>query len=800
MKQDTFIGGLSAQFDATKAGVGQYRWGLNIRTGENVIEAAFRHRKITTPAGVKQALFAFDDTLIMIGAGAAYKLVGVDQIKFLQLTGLSSTADIIYHETVPAPSKTLVGPDKVPFSVVSTTPLYAVLQDGNSQPALLTTDLAIRAAKAYHQWSYDDPEYVPIGTLMAFSGSKLFIVDPNKTVVYQSVSGRPLDFVLAFNSLTGQPSADAKGTAVSVSTARLTAIKPAQSGGFVGTSRYQTYAAIPETDFLIYDEPYLKPQTLFPVGCVGQNAFASVGGDTVYVSPHGVQLYNQTAQTLRESNLNPFGSVVASLIPLPIEVAAAITVNDFTFIALQTIFGPGILVYDAKIERFVGIDLTVGLVKEFAVLHDSTGIRLFYITTSHELYEIPLYSGERATAVVYFGEWCPVGEDGRQDASKLHKLNAAHFGLSDVTEAGYLSVTSYVNRRKCETKILPVPATLAAETTPRGSFPLGGSLPALTRTASFDLTPRGLTLGLSVEFSGAMRLLSFAVDTNEHDMPTAEAVTAIEEQTIAVVGGALATGRHTADFVSVPGRRYVLDASTTAAGTVTAGTTTGLTAGGHRAKGFVASADYAKLTGSARVWDYTDMLRIADGADMLFMLGDTDVTDTYKHLFTAVEDAGIVPYGVAGDYTRSNVSRAKDWFGCSAMPDAELISTDYIDFYCLNFPLTSGAPTELTVSGRFRQWVELTILERASRKKLNFLMVAVSPAENATLAAWPFARMGLHAVIAPGATYRNENVDGVQYLDIGQAARGLKISARPRAANLYYTDGNARLDSAYIVV
>ncbi len=799
MKQDTYLGGMAAQFDATKTALNQYRFGLNVRNRRNVIEPAFRHVKIETPSGIKQATFALDDDLILVCAGVAYVMTGAS-FRNLGTTGLSSKADRIYHENVPAPSNTLVGPDKVPSSTVSTTPLYAVLQDGLNQPALITDALAIRAANTYNQWSYDTPEYVPVGTLMAFSGSKLFIADSDRTRVFQSVSGRPLDFVLAFDSTTGNPISDASGTAVSVATARLTALKPAQAGGFVATSLYQTYAAIPVPEFLIYEEPYLQPQPLFPVGSVGQDSFAAANGDTLYVSPTGIQLYNQTAQTLRESNMHPLGASVASLLVLPVAQAAAVTVDDYTFIALETVFGPGILVFDNQTGRFVGIDLTVGLVKEFAVVHGAGRIRLFYITTSNELYEVPLHSGTRATAVVYFGEWCPVGKDGLQDAKRLHKLNAAHFGISDVTEAGHLSVTAYVDRVASETQVLPVPMRLPAETRATGSFPLAGSLPTFTRTASFDQTPRGFAVGLAVEMACAAKLISFAVDTTPYSLPTSETVTPLLEQTFAVVGGALATGRHTADFASVVGRRYVLDATTTGVAAVTAGETVALTAGGHRAKGFVAGADYAKLTGSARVWDYTDMLAIAAGASELFMLGDTDVTDTYKHLFTAVTDAGIVPRGVAGDYTRGLTARAADWFGCSGMPDAYLVSTDYIDFYCLNFPLTSGAPAELTAAGAFRQFVELTIAARAGLRKLNFLMLAVSPAENATLAQWEFARMGLHAVIASGATYRNETAAGVLFMDIGQAGCGLRITARPRTASLSYVNTTQRLDTAFLVV
>jgi hypothetical protein len=184
----------------------------------------------------------------------------------------------------------------------------------------------------------------------------------------------------------------------------------------------------------------------------------------------------------------------------------------------------------------------------------------------------------------------------------------------------------------------------------------------------------------------------------------------------------------------------------------------------------------------------------------LVILGDTDVTDTYKHLFTAIEDAGITPQGVAGDYTRELTARAADWFGCSQMPDIALVESDYVDFYCLNFPLTSGSPSELTVAGRFRQFVELYIASRLSLKRINIMMVAISPAENATLATWEFARMGLHAVIAPGAVYRNESVGGVLFMDIGQAGHGLRITARPRCATLSYVNTTSRLDTAYLVI
>lgn len=805
MKVDAFTGGISAQLDATKTGPAQYRVAINTRVRKNTVEPAFQHVKMDSPAGVKQAVFALDNKLILVTAGTAYWLNGATFVPCGN-TQLSATADVIYHANVPKPSNYFVGPNKTYASIVSTTPLVAVLQDGINQAALLSSDLAMRRAKTYTEWSYSNPEYVPVGKLMTFSGSVLYVVSSDGTSIARSVSGRPLDFVLSFNSGTGVQMGDAWTTATSVSTAPLTFIAAAQDGGFLAATRYMLHGVTPITDLLIFGEPYLQPKELFPVGIVGKQAMTLVKGETAYVSPAGIQLFNQTAQQFRESNAHPLGAPITSLLVKPLADACACTADDYTFFAVETMFGNGIVVYDTILEQFVSIDLTAGRVKEFAVYQDSGVTRLFYITDGDELYEIPLYSGQRACAAIYFGEWLALDKEGKQDPVRRHRISNVHLGLTNVKEAGYVSIRSYMDREEQEPQVIPIDAEGEVQLDSK-NFPFIGESPSAVYPVAYSSTKRGMALGLRLDIACDCRLAALSVETDVFNVDSPRSIVPAKAETYKVIGNERADSIITSDDVAESGQDYYAEArSSSGAYIINAESRVVLPAGGHVARNFTAYADRLTISGSCAVYHFQtlqDRLGSPDRLTGVFLLGSLDATDTYTALARFFRTRGYTVHATANDLTQSDTTRAKDFFGCFGKPRYYLMAGRDIDFYCLSFPLTSGSPPELLYNGEYATWVKLMISQRStlSPRRINVIMTPISPYLNATFGAWPFARMGVHAIIAAGSelSYKKETRDGVLWTDVGQVQTSMSIESMPRNADLVYTNAIGYVDRSSLI-
>jgi len=801
MKQDVFIGGIQQQFDATKFNVGQYRAALNCRVRQNVAVPSYEHVKIKTVSGVKQALFAIDDKLVLVQAGRIYQVRPSDlRVLDVGATGLSATASVVYHENVPAPTNLFVGPGKQYASAIASTPLQAVLQDGLNQPWAVTSSLGIRQIGSYDTWTYENPEYVPIGTHMAFTGNRLIVASPDKLRQFGSVSGRPLDFVLYFNTFTGVKASDANGLAMAVSTAPLTALLAAQDGGFVASTRYRMHAASPQYDYLFFGEPYMRPKELFPVGAVSQQAFTQVGGETAYVSPAGIQLFNQTAQLLRESNLSPLGAPVSALLVKPVESAACCTADDYAFFAVQTIYGPGIVVYDMQISQFVGVDLTTALVKEFAVYQDAGTTRVFYITTANELFELPLYAGTKACGTLLFGEWVPKDKQEVQDPGRQHRILSCKLGMTNIKTAGYVTVRSFIDRVEQEAQVLEITRPAAIPET--GDYPHGKEGSSAAYPVHFADTTKGYALGLQIDISADLHLASLTVDVEQTTNETPTFVNPLDPEHYLMLAGVESDARHTGDFVSTTGRTYFAEAETTAETYVmNGGAKVILRSGGHVGAALAASAGRLFLDANCTVYDYTTLMEAIDhGDDAVFMLGSNEATDKYAALFQVFEWLGVSVYAAANDLTQANTARSQDFFGHARVPRYYLVAGRDVDFYVMSFPLTSGSPSELTPSGEYAQWVAASIAERRalSPKRINVLVSPISPADNATYATWPFARYGVHAVISAGAEYRRAETDGVIYLDLEQGAT-FEVQTTPRFASIKYTAANGNVDKISIV-
>jgi len=800
-QQKSFVGGMSAAYDRTKTPEDGYTVGFNCRVRSNVVEGAYAPNRLKTPAGTLQAIFALDDKLILVVAGSVYTVnPDADVTVRIGTTLLSPTADVVYHENVPAPSSFFMrdsNGDLVYNSSVSTQPDCAVLQDGATQPVIITPSLSVRYARTYAQWSFSNPEYVPIGKQMCFSGAALYVVSPTGKAIYRSVSGRPLDFVVAIDDADGSKQGDASTTSIAVAAAALTAIVSAQAGGFIATTYYSTYAGI--IDAAVDDqfgEPYIQPAALFPVGAVGPYAFTQASGETLFVSPAGIQSFNQTAQFLRSSNNTAVGAPISPYLVRPIEGVACATADDYVFFGLSTVFGDGIVVYDTRLNTFVSIDL-VGKVKEFAVLRTGGIDRLFYITAANELFEMPLYGGTRQAFSIILGHYST------QTPGMQIRTNLIRASMTDVRVSGNITTRIFGDCKLVETQTMTLNTTrpdsnLLAQNPIVGI--VGASATTTIVTLDFIENPSVYAIGVEFTCSADSKLTTLELECEEVTVDRPVVDPAISDETPAsyfsFVGYAIQDAAYSgSSAVGLQGERLFLHNFSAPAWVANGGKK--ITTPQNIAKLFGAATNALQLSSGAVVYQYETLMnvlgRASNQTNIRFLLGDLGDSYYFAPVFEAVRSLGpssaTTIEAVLGPLDQTSIARNADFISQSKRPVRWIVETPYVNFYCLSIPLPEAdmardadgeligpTPEQMLETGSFADFVSTNIA--ALPGKFNVVIIGYPPYSNCAtftpgFAAlrWNFRRMGVHAVIANGRCYERFYDNSVYYINVGTGSK-----------------------------
>jgi len=798
--QRSFVGGMSAAYNRTKTPENGYPVGFNCRVRENVVEGAFRPVPKKVPPGTLQAIFALDDKLILVAGGAVYT-VNPDANTTTRIGSglLSAAADIVYHENVPAPTSFFMrdsNGDLIYNSAISTQPDCAVLQDGTTQPVLITPSLGTRALGTYATWSFSNPEYVPIGKQMCFSGNALYIVSPTGRAIYRSVSGRCLDFVVAIDSSDGSKQGDASTTSIAVAAATLTAIVPAQAGGFIATTFYSTYAGI--IDAAVDDnfgEPYIQPAALFPVGAVGPYAFTQILGETAFVSPAGIQSFNQTSQFLRESNNTALGAPISPYLVRPIQQVACATADDYVFFGLETVFGDGIVVYDTRLNVFVSIDL-VGRVKEFAVLRTGGIDRLFYITTANELFEMPLYTGERQAFSIVLGHFSS------QLPNTQLRMSLIRASMTDVRRSGDITTRIFGDCRLAEVQTMSLVAS-RPEDTLLAQPPIVGVVgaSATTTVVTLDFIENPGVYAVGIEFTCSADAKLTTIDFEFEELSVTRPVVApetsdeVQPQHFTFVGNAIQDNAYSGPIVSgQQGKILILHNSLAPAWVANGGQK--ITTPENVARLFIAASNELQLSTDAVVYDYSTLMDLMNANKLVnrrFLLGDLGNSYPFPPVFKAVHSAG--PYertvieAVLGPYDQTTLARNADFISNSLRPTRWIVETDFVNFYCLSIPLSADdmardsdgnligpTPEEMTETGSFADFVSTNIQNKPG--KFNVIIIGFPPysacptfTPGFAALRWNFRKMGIHAVIANGRSYERFYSNSVLYINVGTGSK-----------------------------
>lgn len=780
-RQSNFAGGMSAIFDSTKTPTNQYRLALNGRVRRNAFEGRFEYVYYDTPSGLHQTVFARDSDLFVVVGGLLQKVLlpSTLAVPVTQEVPLSSTAEYIYHLAVPAPNNYIVNGQYK--TEVSTYPEVVILQDGLIQPLLLLPDGTIRSSKTYQDWSYDAPEYVPIGLFMASSGNKSFIVSPDRKKIYQSVSGRQLDFVLDFDD-AGNKRGDASTTALVVATNTLTAAVPSQNGGLITFTEYNSYAFDPDSNRdLFFGEVPLIPRDLFPVGAVNHLSFSFANGESIFVNAAGIQSFNQVMQEFRASNNTPFGAPIVDYLSLPLTTTASATVDDYTFISVATIFGPGILVFDNRLSVFVAIDLTPGLVKEFAVLSYNGLKRLFFITATG-LYELPIYSGQRTTAHLYLGEFSS------DEANRTSRVVGVNLGFNDVRATGNIVCELWTDKK------LNNGLRTQQELTYTGAgdfsgvprrYPLASEVQ--TSALSFDLCDsfNGYANGVFISIAADARLVSATIDIENQATAAALPVLDLIPVTEIYLGGGLLPDETLPgeDDVSLTqGDDYVFWTPSVASSFMNGGSRV-RTESAPKAIPFTARANLAAIDANSTILSYSTAAGLFPTSATAIVLGQFG-GQSLPHPLAAVLKNRAVDYRmILSPDAAGSVTQAKKFFAETGSIQRDVISTEFVNFYLISFIVDSATavvnssgimpstPADMTVTGDAYKWLAGQIAKRAGDGKFNIVCFALPPyveegdyAPGFVTLRWDFNALGIQAVITGGGESYRTFIDGVHYI------------------------------------
>ena len=405
--QRDFSGGFRLDMDKSKLGESEFFGLINGRSRfSNIQPILCPSQPDGLPAGKYQGVYAADRYAIVFVSGNAYfKDFTNASAGFVQIEGFSmdATVDYIYATLVPVSSnnytRTSLGnpEDGVSFgSAVVGSPQVVVVQDGINQPWLILPDGSSRKAFSYSEWTTSLREYVPIGKQMTYSSGRLYIVATDGRTIYRSVTGRPLDFVVAVDTNADQIADTEEGggatkTHFSVDFNSITHISAANAGdgALLVTTAKNSYMVTVNYQTAIYAEPGFNVTPLFSTGAINQFSVVDILGDQALVGFAGIRSFNAAMQLNNEGRNAPFSSRIFKLFEGVVQLdPAAVTFDDYALFAVDTIYGPAVLVYDTLRQVYNGIDIYegVGSIKMFAEVKVLGSRSLLFITDSG-LYE-----------------------------------------------------------------------------------------------------------------------------------------------------------------------------------------------------------------------------------------------------------------------------------------------------------------------------------------------------------------------------------------------------------------------------
>jgi hypothetical protein len=522
-----FSGGINRKDSLDKLSPGEYSLLINGRTRNGSIAPAHKPLLISgIIANIFQGVIGVGQFLIVCADGYFYwrdeSLEGglFNLFKDAEGNALSMDAHVDVHfcavtnssmnyKRLPSDSTLVNAGVKYSTATVNGLPACIVAQDGNNQAMLLFQNGTMRRSQTYAEWNDANREYVPIGTGMHFDGNKLFIMSPQGGSVYQSVSGRALDFVIAVDN-NGLKAADATDAAIYFSYSNVSGLAGLYNSRdlFVST-RYDGFRLTP-TDNLVFGEP-LYNRTSIATGALNPYSITQAGGSTVFVDSNGIKEFNAVESALVKTAVVPLSLKVQPLMEgLEQAYPVCTSLGDYTYFAVNTIFGEGVLVFDQQKRVFVSLDIDPLLtnIKRFAVIDDGIRLKLIVMTTQGIYY---YGAGDNAEVQFYVGDI--------SSGSITKQLMPSRFRLlfNNTFESGSVAVDLYVDGKMVATETQTLTTTLVEFPAYPWSTPFAVTDKLLSRNKNFNYEGKqiaGNRLGFFVRWDFEAELSAIQVEAS----------------------------------------------------------------------------------------------------------------------------------------------------------------------------------------------------------------------------------------------------------------------------------------------
>lgn len=771
VSKTNWLGGINQLTDITKMSADQYWILLNGRTRKNGVEAVMLPLEISAdlPSGAPQDIVAAGNVLIAFINGEAYYKVTDGDWEKIASFAMGSTEARVYSEVVPGSTVNFVRTASAATGTFALTDRLAasnaalVVMDGVRQPWVIFPDKSARVTQGYAAWTKDNPEYVPIANKPLFHNGVLYCVGKDlagrETQVFRSVTGQPLNFVIAVTSAgdkisTSEMEGGAAVLAHNIGYDTLTCIANANTseGSFIVSSTQKTVIVYPDsTRDLIYGEFQFRNQDVASIGALNQNSIVDVLGDVAVVHDTGIRSFNGILQFRYEGRNAPFSAPINSLLDGITQTAAATGSHDnYVMFAVQTVYGNGILFYDTLVSAFTALDIYpgIGQILKFASVVDN-GTRYTYFMTASKIYRL-FGSADRATVTLYGNEVIAP-----QDYNSV-SITTARLTFNGVDAGGIAEAALYVDGQLANWKSAAIAPATTNESTQRSipyDTPITQGAVAQAEFNFQDAAPQGTRAGLMVRFNTDGRLISASADVNvDTKWPLVNAIMPAEvlpaEKFIIVgddgVGPSGFTPTEYANRVAL--QRYIQKQ-------------TGIT-------NFIGTGDHAYNNGSL-----------------------TDVTNNLAAFWGNVKDRCLF---VPGNHDNDTDS-GRAFFEYFASRRYRVVSTDYVDIFLVNTGFNSAmAQTELDNAGTLVSSIQFTWLRNAlaaSTKKHKWVVWHHPPVTSGTdyapgvtqMQAIPLASWGATALFC-GHSHILErlNYNGLLVLISGAGGRDLRgISATP---------------------
>lgn len=515
--QSSFLGGMNAFGSSAEISDNEYWFLRNARVRTSNLVPILKPLELNIPGGITyQGLEAVDHYLVLFIDGEAYYKDLLVSGNFNRISGflMDPMVENLYTVLVPVTNRKDVRTAASPSSAVNLTSYITggagglIVQDGRTQPRIIAQDGTTRLLNDYNQWqSPDNREYVPIGTQMVWSGDILFIIAPDGKSIYRSVTGRPLDFVVAINN-DGNKIADATGTSHSVDYNQITGLIPLSGNGEISiavASLNSTRLMIGDTANTFYGEPRFVNPLLFSTGELNPFSYTDILGDTVIIDQSGIRSFNATRQQKVSSNSSIFSIKIASLLEgIVQDITAVGSLNNYEFFAMKSIFGYGVFVYDTELSKFVAFDqyTGVGAIRKFVTTKVNGIYKLYFLTVDNEVYE---FEGSNTyETATFYGKELSSGDPRRLMVPRYARVQLEHTPQAGTVRADIVSD----NRLNAGYPIS------VASTEDIGNYPLSLSENQISQPITWQIEkPReALTLGVLLSWDTGSPITNVTLD------------------------------------------------------------------------------------------------------------------------------------------------------------------------------------------------------------------------------------------------------------------------------------------------